>query len=406
MPKDDSGNNCAVFTLDTIITTTNLSGYNLKTYTKTNSSDITIRKQDGTVVSTNPSNPTEIINTTTTSTNDKQTTIYQACAGSNMADGSYNTEIAYVIQENIPCVQGPQFKGDVGNMQSIDVSVWDQGDTGIAIDTRNDQEYCIGKLKDEKVWMLDNLKLELGVVNPADTTKDTTILEPANTNVDSNKTVDFAWSGFISGTNDGGNFVKTGYLTKNGTRGTDLGGNYYTNLNAWRQVDPKNPDMSNSTNCQNNTGTDNDNGNISYNTNSKTGCGYLYNFYTATASTAEHNKTYSICPSGWKLPSGQVSGDFSYLDSKYTPGTGEYHDSDVISQGLWLSAGAWQGAFSGYYDSDLHSQSLRGDYWSSSIGYSITEDSASETYILSTAVAPGMAYSVRYNGLAVRCLVS
>jgi uncharacterized protein (TIGR02145 family) len=224
------------------------------------------------------------------------------------------------------------------------------------------------------------------------------------TNVPENepKTIDFAWSTFenASGTHNG-SFVTGGYLTTDGSYSTSG-----VKIDAWRQVNSTDPNMSNSTNCINNTSTDGNNGNISYNTNSKTGCGYLYNFYTATASTAPNTQisgeaTGSICPAGWKLPSGQdKNGDYGNLDFRYG-GAGSYHNGDVISQGLWLSAGAWQGAFSGFYNSGLSYQGSSGYYWSSSVDSAVN---AYYTYFNSSFVSPGTSLGGRNNGVAVRCL--
>jgi uncharacterized protein (TIGR02145 family) len=236
--------------------------------------------------------------------------------------------------------------------------------------------------------MIDNLKLELGVQD-SDPIKDTTTLEPSNTNVTETKTVALATGGRTGGSN----FTTTGLLTVDNT---DASGTNYDNYNAWRQVDP-----SNATSCAN--------GNA-YNSNSKTGCGYLYNFYTATASTVDNTKIngkadYSICPVGWRLPSGQnSSGDYGNLDTKYDGGNGGAHYDNIITQGLWLSAGAWQGAFSGRYSIELNGQGSSGTYWSSTI---VSSYNAYSTFFYGSGVNPGNnnAYS-RYNGFAIRCLVS
>ncbi|MDR1300655.1 MAG: IPT/TIG domain-containing protein [Candidatus Nomurabacteria bacterium] len=280
----------------------------------------------------------------------------------------------------------------------------DKPDTITRIDARDNQEYRIRKLADGNCWMIDDLALRLtqGMTLTSDTT-----------NVPENepKTVDFAWDSFILGTYDGdSNFVKTGYLTVNGYSSP-----YSSNLDAWRQVNPNDSSMSNSTNCINNTGNA-DNGGVSYSPNSKTGCGYLYNYYTATvgsAAQADYNNgkgagyiaQQSICPAGWKLPSGQnASGDFGILDKAYPPGTGSGHDLvNPDTQGLWLSAGAWQGTFNGNYRSSLGNQGLGGIYWSSSV--SSAEDSAyGVAFFYSDYVYPGTGSLYRDIGLAVRCL--
>jgi hypothetical protein len=311
--------------------------------------------------------------------------------------GDYKTTITYTaIGEEVPeppgvaCVSGEQFKGNVGNMQNIDTSAWVDGDTGIATDTRNNQKYCIGKLKDEKVWMLDNLKLEL---------YDGMTLTSATTNVleTEPKTVTLATGGRL----DGSNFTTSDYLTIDGTYS---GGTDYDNFNAWRQVDPGdiNTTLGNDVvrNCDPQ--------------GLKLNCGYLYNFYTATASSVDNSKTddmasQSICPAGWKLPSGgSSSGDFGQLDLAYPPGTGSNHGG-LDAQGLWLLTGAWRGVFSGRYDGFFSGQrppqsQSYSVYWSSVYGPASFASGAS--VFGNDIVSPtGADVGRRYVGFAVRCLV-
>jgi uncharacterized protein (TIGR02145 family) len=260
------------------------------------------------------------------------------------------------------------------------------------IDNRNGQEYTVRKLKDNKCWMIDNLKLELGKTDP-DPTKDTTVLEPENTDVTETQTVSLATSGRA----DNSNFTTSGYLTKTGA---SSGGTNYDNYNAWRQVDPgsNNTTISDTQNCAPQ--------------GSKINCGYLYNFYTATASTTGNTQPTthyvakdSICPAGWKLPTGRIdnaaNGDFQNLDVKYG-GLGFYRNANLEAQGLWLSTGAWRGAFGGVYGSGLSDQGSIGNYWSSSNNH----DSAYYTYFGSGYIDPGSFDAIKYYGLAVRCLVN
>jgi uncharacterized protein (TIGR02145 family) len=258
-------------------------------------------------------------------------------------------------------------------------------------DARNGQEYTVRKLKDEKCWMIDNLKfaLEQGMVlTPQDTN-----LEPGT-----QVTVDFAWDKFTSGTKDiTERFVTSGSNTRDGSLSQTL-----PNYDAWRQNDPNyNP------NCLNG---------VAYNADSKSGCGYFYNYYTATAGSAaqadydngkgaDYIAKSSICPAGWKLPSGQnANGDFGFLDKLYLPGTGDYHNgtANITNQGLWTPAGAWRGSFSGLYNSYFDGQGSYGDYWTSSVYTTLW---AYDTVIANTGVHPGTSYYSRYRGFALRCLV-
>ncbi|MDR1300332.1 MAG: fibrobacter succinogenes major paralogous domain-containing protein [Candidatus Nomurabacteria bacterium] len=388
---------CTTFTLDTITTTNNSSGYTIKAYTKTHSKGITIKKQQQDTTEdlpTNPNNPTEIITTTTTATKDKQTTTYQACAGSNMADGAYSATIAYVLHENYAkVINGANFQDKTTNIDescSALPTYPNEGSTIVMIDNRNGQEYLVRKLKDNKCWMIDNLKLELGKPD-SDPTKDTGILEPDNTDVTEDTTVTLAAANLTN------RFTTSGYLTVNGSGGSSDG----ASSNAWRQANPNDPNMSNTTNCQTNNGN-------TYNSNSKTGCGYLYNFYTAAAGTADHTKTSgdadgSICPAGWKLPTGKVGGDFSNLDLAYQPsGTGASHYFDEPdAQALWMRDGAWQGALSGDFLGGIRGQNNWGYYWSSSI---VSATDAYDGWFVSDRVFPGTGENSRLLGYVIRCL--
>jgi uncharacterized protein (TIGR02145 family) len=264
-------------------------------------------------------------------------------------------------------------------------------DTMILTDMRDGQDYRIRKLADGKCWMIDNLKLEL---------TDGMVLTPGDTNVAADTTVALATGGL------GGNFTSSGFLTVDNTNaaGTD-----YDNYNAWRQVDPNE-----TPNCQNNTGT----GGKAYNDDSATGCGYLYNFYTATASAGDNTKTTqydtvesSICPAGWRLPTGMVAGagtdsDFQNLSVNYG-GTGAQQigaSSLAVLANLWLSAGAWQGAFGGAYGfaSAPVRQGTYGLYWSASVN---SAQGVYTTQFYNRGINPGVLNDSRMNGFAVRCLV-
>jgi uncharacterized protein (TIGR02145 family) len=275
------------------------------------------------------------------------------------------------------------------NEMSIFPTADSKPDTVTLTDTRNNQEYRIRKLADNKCWMIDNLKFEL---------TDGMKLTPDTTNVKVETTVNLATSGL----GVGGNFTTSGYLTADGDGGNVNG----TNYDAWRQVNPSDPNMPNSTNCIDNNG--------AYNADSKTGCGYLYNFYTATAGSAPQTDfdngkgagyiaKQSICPAGWKLPNSQnVNDDFGFLDTKYG-GTGGYQiGTPAVLDKLWLPTGAWQGAIGGYYYSSLRDQGLHGRYLTSMV-YSL--NNAYVMYFSSSYVYPSALYSSRFYGFAVRCLV-
>jgi uncharacterized protein (TIGR02145 family) len=214
-------------------------------------------------------------------------------------------------------------------------------------DTRNNQAYRVKRITNgsyDVCWMIDNLKL-------------------AGTNITINSTnSDYTGTAF--------NLVDA---AASGSSNYDVlqiwnpGGVTACKTNPWQET------------------------NTNYNKDSTTGCGYLYNFYTATAKTAPQSvasddATGSICPKNWHLPtSSQYDSLISALDGY--PG--------------FPPAGAWQGAFSGSFYSSFGYQGDRGLYWSRSI--------LNSSYAYNLRFNSGDAYpdrgSYRYGSFAVRCLL-
>ncbi|MDR1300485.1 MAG: fibrobacter succinogenes major paralogous domain-containing protein [Candidatus Nomurabacteria bacterium] len=390
-------NDCTTFTLDTTTTTDNTTGYNLKAYTKTKSTGITIKKQDNTDLPTNPNHPTEIVTTTKAEIKDKQTTTYQACAEESISDGDKTAEVAYVIAENLPSMQVFTLS-DCQNLPIYNKTNPDPASTITLIDSRNSQEYDIRRLQDGKCWMIDNLKLEL---------KNGMTLTTQDTNVENDTTIYFTQDGTQNGTKLTGmteNFTTSGYLTRDGKQPSS---DY--NWDAWRQVNP-----SSRTYCAYPSG-------AAYTTtNSKTGCGYLYNFYTATASFGTQDLDVqgeqvedSICPAGWHLSRsgeiGALTNETDILNAKMA-GFADNQDTTYQSNSTtyyanWISSGSWRGVLAGDYRSSFMSTGSIGEFWSSTIGYGST--SAYHIYLVSaSSYANPNNTSSRYYAFGVRCLAN
>lgn len=223
-------------------------------------------------------------------------------------------------------------------------------------DSRDQQSYSIAKLKDGKVWMLDNLAL--GGDNEIRLTSD-------NTNIESN-TVTKSGTGYFtlpaSGT---ANFTSsTGYTTaainaskKDTVAGGSAGyadgkiGVYYNYCAA-----------SAGTYCyeNNNTG-DNNHENV--------------------------NASYDICPKGWRMPTGGSGGEYQTLYTAYG-GSGTSYSADFVN--------ALRTPLSGYFYNGSG-----GGFWSSTYG------SSTDMYTLSlnsSSVYP-TDYNYRYYGFSVRCVL-
>ena len=136
--------------------------------------------------------------------------------------------------------------------------------------------------------------------------------------------------------------------------------------------------------------------------------GYLYNWYAATAGTGVYgtsagvNATASICPKGWKLPTGGSGGNFANLDIAYG-GSGSSRTGDT-SQVTKFLASPLNFNYTGYrYGGSVYNPSDGAYYWSS------TANSEVYAYYLSFN-SDGVFFPqdnyYRYHGFAVRCVAA
>jgi uncharacterized protein (TIGR02145 family) len=244
------------------------------------------------------------------------------------------------------------------------------------------QSYRVRKMPDGKCWMIDNLKLELSTGMQ---------LQPADTNVSSPTTVTLATGGLT------GNFTTSGYLTTNNSSPSS------TTYDAWRQVNPSDPTLTGTESCAAGQMVDES---------STTGCGYLYNWYTATAGTGTYAissgyVTSSICPAGWHLPRGAdgttAQNEFAVLNSAmYNGSTSGSTSGDIAYAKNWWHTGLFAGPRSGYYYSGFYAQDYGGNFWSSSANSS---DYARYLYFNYSYVYPGTVNNLKGYGFAVRCVV-
>lgn len=277
----------------------------------------------------------------------------------------------------------------------------DPASTVIMTDTRNNQDYRVRRLQDGKCWMIDNLKLATPGTALTLTSEDTNIPEgttftiPANaiTTAANRATNGVCIDETISGT--------TGYLSCDGTNTQSA-----TNNTFIAYADP-----SNTANCLNNTTTNGDT--VVYNTDSLTKCGYLYNWYTATAGTGAYDltsgdgATASICPAGWRLPSVEsptVLGlnEFGLLNNAMAGLSSSSIISDATTYPNWRPSGPFSGTYSGQWGNSFSSLGLAAAYWSSSSGSSTY---ARGLYIGYSNVSPGSVNIGKIDGRLVRCII-
>jgi uncharacterized protein (TIGR02145 family) len=251
-------------------------------------------------------------------------------------------------------------------MQEMTPVICDSMDLYSSLKLRDDrgttpQYYRVRKMPDNRCWMIDNLKLEL-----------TTGVQLTTTN--SNVTSDIIIP-----------------ATAPKTSG-DLG------YDVWGWADPSNTDS-----CA---------AGIMIDPASTTGCGYLYNWYTATASsgtlaTESSYVTNSICPKGWHLPRGNdgmlVQNEFAVLNSAMYDGSksGMGYTEDAKYVQNWRYTGMFSGVLSGAFYLGFVNQNI-GYFWSSSADSKI--ELAWGLYIHHNYVRPGTSQHTKYDGFAVRCV--
>ena len=121
----------------------------------------------------------------------------------------------------------------------------------------------------------------------------------------------------------------------------------------------------------------------------------FYTWYTATAGTGTQsmssgNTAVSICPKGWRLPTGGNSNsEFQALYSNYNS------SSALMSNPVSLTLSGYVGSSSRYH------QGSSGFYWSSTV------DSSGSAYDLrlgTSAVNPANHYNYKHSGFSVRCI--
>ena len=255
-------------------------------------------------------------------------------------------------------------------------------------DTRNNQTYRVKKMQDNKCWMIDNMKYLGEGITINNIGDGTTGIAYNNTSGQYN-TVDGTTSETASGT--GTNWDKAFYNNPMG-QSYCYTGSYSSDTSGTHDI-----------------------------ATSYTKCGYLYNWYAATAGTGTYNTSSngtnvsgSICPTGWRLPSSYSDGstptgngtsanaaDFAVLNASMNAGSLTTGSTSNYYAG-WQYSGAWSGVFSGgWWPNRIDYQGSNGHYWSST-AYSSTY--ARLLHFHSSGVSPAATYD-KYVGLAVRCVL-
>ena len=261
---------------------------------------------------------------------------------------------------------------------STTCSAMSTGDTISLIDSRDKIEYLVGKLADDKCWMLDNLALDL---------TNSTILN----NLSSDNTNASTGLPYLKGTSTG--TTSDQYATaavSNWTSSYSYSAPLVNMTN--KDVVPQGDDPMASTVLAGNW---------------KVG-GY-YNYCAASAGsycygngtsygTSSGNATEDICPKGWRMPTGNTSGEYSALANAIYGSTGSTSDSTAYAN----YRSALRLPLSGYFvGGSAGDQGSGGGWWSS------TRNDSYGMYRLranTSSIYPADSLN-RRSGYSVRCVL-
>ncbi|MBR5389031.1 InlB B-repeat-containing protein, partial [Candidatus Saccharibacteria bacterium] len=262
---------------------------------------------------------------------------------------------------------GKTKQGSYYTMQDMTASICSSvgiGQTGILIDIRDGTEYTVAKLADGKCWMTQNMRLDFS--SSAITTQSVADLESATNNPASG-----FWAAAQGATASNSGFGSSNYdIVK------------YSKINIG-----------------DNTTDSTDHTYDEY--------GIYYNWYTATAGQGTRSKSSGntdgdLCPSGWHLPTGNVSntdGDFYDLNVAINSGSTTDYSGLIASPASFLYSGS-------IADSSYMYRGTSGIYWSST-AFSTNSDQAFLLYFGSDlgVVWPGIGLVDKTMGQPIRCLV-
>ena len=307
--------------------------------------------------------PTTLKTTSTPTTSlpngvDQTDITFAVKADTTLPAGTYKDTVVFTAVANYV----PNALEQISNMQDMTPQVCAQasvGDEAILKDTRDNKTYVVKKLADGNCWMVQNLALG---------GSSAITLTPADSNVTANFTLEPSSDSFG---------------TTNDAAGININ-RMHDNGNTW--IDSSNTVQTSGTPPSQ----------TQY-------IGNYYNWYTATAgsgtyemSTYDDNTTSSICPKGWRLPTGGAinattgNGEFQQLYDAY----GNYNS--FISATSAVLSGTWSGPSAGL-------QGGFGSWWSST-----AFDSARVYYLNfnSSDVYPQVYNISKRLGVSVRCVAA
>ena len=222
-------------------------------------------------------------------------------------------------------------------------------------DARDGEQYLVQQLADGNCWMLDNLRLDPTAVSLAD----------------------------LQGKTNASNQTLTYFKNGGGSSPYPASGV----SNAWTSSSQNKYDLPYIN------ATDKNNTTTSYGAGSGK-IGVYYNYCAASAgsycyssSSSTGDATEDICPSGWRMPTGNTGGEYDALYTAYSSDDGAFRNALSTPLSGWFVHGS------------ARSQGTFGDFWSS------TRSNNTHMYNLHVTSLIVINAHYRYSGLSVRCLL-
>ena len=271
----------------------------------------------------------------------------------NISSASTNTANLYAMWK----------KGAEALQNWIGCSAMSVGDTVTLIDSRDNEQYLVGKLADNNCWTLENLRLDISDAT-VQTKLNSTTTNAADTSL-----------GYLKNGGGSSPYPANGVIAKTASSGSWA--NDYANPYIATQYKNTAQAASGSSPA----------GKI----------GIYYNYCAASAGSycyaggaGTGDASQDICPAGWRMPNGGASGEYQALFAAYSSNVANFQSA--LSTPL-----------SGYFGSGTAGeQGTSGNFWSS------TRYNGNYMYRLSfgssTAYPQYYNYGYRYNGFSVRCI--
>lgn len=267
--------------------------------------------------------------------------------------------------------------------------------TKVLTDNRNGQNYRVRKMPDGRCWMIDNLKLGNFTLTSANSDVATNFTIPENP---------------VQGYDTHGNGICVGGTASATGTALTCNGSAITSSN-FPFVAYTDPSLDSNANGNIRTYKDCLN-QIHASPDSLTNCGYLYNWYTATAgtgtwySTTPGNATSSICPAGWSLPTGGYDGQFAILNNAMSTGqtTPLAGAMDAVARPNWRYNGPFEGTASGSYSSGFPNDAGEHIYYWSSTWEAYNTSTRFFMRLNYQSGYPGSSPKAMEHAVAVRCI--